>query len=450
MADTAPIEQREVQQHEVEQLRGEVAALRQQVGVERAERRARTRGIIGWVLTVLAVLATTLALLAIWVFRTFTVTDLFVARVGPIIEQPEVTQAVGQRAAAEIVDALDLEDRIRARLPDQADVIAGPVTTAAQNYLAQGATKLMQTDQFQQAWDVALTQGHRLSIAILSGQDTDAIDVGDGVVVLNITPLVNALLAEGSDFLSGLLNRDINAPAVTDENVDTAISALESQFGVDLPADFGQITLFQSDDLAAAQQAYQTMKLAVWLAPVFALALIALAVAVSPRRVRTALVIVIGVALMLLLVRLSLDPIEQSVLGAVADDGMRGAVGAAFGTVLQSLIKGISVVLVVGVLAAVALFLVGDSRAARATRSAVRRAPALAAQHRGIALGAGAVVGLLLLAVIPGRSWGQILVVLLLYAALALAVLMAPRPPAEEVAAADEPAGDDATPVAAP
>lgn len=433
MADTAPIEPLEA-----EQLRDEVAALRKQVGAERAQRRARTRGVLGWVLTVLAVLATTLALLAIWVFRTLTVTDLFVARIGPIIEQPEVTQVVSQRAAAEIVTALDLEERLRARLPDQADVIAGPVANAAQNYLAQGAEKLMQTEQFQQAWDVALTQGHRLSIAVLSGSDTDAVEVGDGVVVLNVTPVINALLAEGSEFVSGLLDREISAPTVTDDNVDTAIAALEQQLGVDLPADFGQITLFESDDLAAAQQYYQMIRVAVWLAPVVALLLIAGAVAVSMRRLRTALVIVVGVALTLLLVRVSLDPIQESVLGAVADDGLRSAVAAGFSTVLASLIKGISVIAFVGLLALVLLFLVGDSRAARATRAGVAQSPRLAAEHRGIFLGGGAVVGLVLLAVIPGRSWGQILVVLLMYGAFALAVVLARRP--AEAQASAEPA----------
>jgi len=37
--------------------------------------------------------------------------------------------------------------------------------------------------------------------------------------------------------------------------------------------------------------------------------------------------------------------------------------------------------------------------------------------------------------VLPGRSWGQLLAVLLLYAAYALAVLLAPRRDSADVAA---------------
>jgi hypothetical protein len=429
MAETQPIE--------VERLRGEVAALQRRLASERAVRNARIRTVTSWVLTVLAVLATTLALLSIWTFRTLTNTDLFVDRVGSIIEQPEVASAVGEAAAAQLVDALDIQDRLQAALPEEVAVAAAPITTAAQNYLAQGATALVQTDQFQAAWDSALAAGHTISIGVLSGTDTTAVQNSDGVIVLNLTPVVNALLAEGSEFLSGLLDRDISAPAVTEENIDAAVAALEQQLGTDLPAEFGQVTLFASDDLAAAQSWYQTIRVAVWLAPIAAIVLIGLAIAVSTRRLRTSLSIVIGTALLLLLVAVALEPIESSVVGSVAEDGLRDAVGSAFSTVLGSLLTGIVVVVLLGVIAAGALFLTGSSSMAASGRHVLGQAPSLAARYRGWFLGGGAVVALLLLAVIPGRSWTQLLVVLLLYAAFALAVLLAPRP-VEAEASPDE------------
>ncbi len=434
MAATEPIE--------VEQLRREVETLQRQLGSERAARSARIRTVFAWILTVLAVIATTLALLAIWTFRTLTDTDLFVDRVGSIIEQPEVAAAVGDAAAEQLVVALDLEERLASRLPEGAAVAAGPIATAAQDYLAQGATALVQTEQFQAAFDAALAGGHRLSIGVLSGSDTTAIENADGVIVLDITPVVNALLLEGSAFLSDLLDREITAPTVTPENIDAAIAALEEQLDTDLPADFGQVVLVESEQLAVAQQAYQTTRVATWLAPIAALVLIGLAVAVSLRRVRTALAIVIGVALLLLLVAVALQPIQSSVVGSVPEVGLRDAVAAAFGTVVSSLLTGIVVVVVLGVLAAVALYLLGDSRGARAGRDIVTQAPSLAASHRGWFLGGGAVVALLLLAVIPGRSWGQLLVVLLLYVGYALAVLLAPRPA--------EPAPDEQQPEPVP
>jgi hypothetical protein len=192
------------------------------------------------------------------------------------------------------------------------------------------------------------------------------------------------------------------------------------------------VTLFSSQDLAAAQSYYQVARVAAWLTPIAALMLIGLALAVARRRLRTFLGIVIGTALLLLFVGLSLNPIESAVVGAVSDSGLQGAVQAAFGTVTSSLLTGITVVVILGVLAALLFFLLGDSKPAHASRDALKQSPSLAARHRGIFLGGGAVAALVLLAIIPGRTFGQLLLVGLLYAAYALMVLLAPRVADEE------------------
>ena len=420
---------------ELDQLRAEVAELRSQVDSERQARSARARSIISWVLTVLAAIATVLALLGVWTLRTVTETDLFVDRVGSIIEQPEVAAAVGDAAAAELVEALELEERLKDELPADLGIAAGPIATAAENYLAQGATALVQTDQFQAAWDAALAAGHSVSIAVLSGDDQGAVQNEDGVIVINLTPVVNALLTEGSGFLSDLLGREITAPTLTGEDIQTAVSALEEQLGVDLPSDFGQVILFESDDLAAAQAAFDSARTAVWLAPIVAVVLIGLAIAVSTRRARTALAIVVITAALLLVVAILLEPIESAVVGSVADVGLQDAVAAGLATVLGSLRTGIVLVVLLGVLAGGGLVLTGSGKTAQRGRDMVGQAPSLAARHRGWALGAGALVALVVLAVLPGRSWGQVLIVLLLYVAYALVVLALRAPAASETEA---------------
>lgn len=427
------------------QLRQEVEALQRQLASERTARTARIRGIIAWVLVVLAALAVTLSLLAMWTFRTLTDTDLFVDRVGSVIEQPEVASAIGDAAAAQLVDALDLEDRLRDTLPDEVAVAAIPIAAAAQDRLAKGATALAQTDQFRAAWDAALASGHRISIAVLSEADTAAVSTSDGVVVLDITPVVNVLLSEGADFLSDLIGREIPAPTVTPETIDQAVAVLEERLGTDLPADFGQVTLFASDDLATAQAVYRGVRVGVWLTPIVALVLAGLAIAVSTRRLRTTASIVIGTGLLLLLVGLATNPLESTIVAAVEAQGLSGAVQAGFDTVFSSLRSGIVVVLVLAVIAAAVLLLTESSSAAAAGRRLVGRAPSLAGTYRAWFLIGGAVVALLVLAALPGRSWGQLLFMLTLYAAYALAVLLAPQGTAQGSAAPAEspPAGAD-------
>jgi hypothetical protein len=416
---------------EIDQMREELDTLRGQLDAERRQRSARTRRAFTWVLTALAVLATVLSLLSVWTLRTLTNTDLFVDRVGSVIEQPAVAQEIGEQAAAQLVEALGLQQRIAEVLPPEAAIAAGPITIAARDFLAEGTTDLVQTEQFRQAWDTALGASHRLAIGILSGEDTTSVTNEDGAIVLNLTPVANALIAQGSEFLSEVLDRDIAAPTLTADTIEDAAAALEQALGVDLPEDFGNITLFASAELEAGQQAFAAMQIATWLTPLIALMLIGLALAVSTRRLRTLLSIVIGAALLLLFVGLALAPLQNEIVGAVDDQGLQGAIRAGFDSVTSSLLTAITVIAVLGVLAALVLFGLGDSRGARASRDALAQSPALAGRHRTAFLGGGALVALILLAIIPGRSWGQFLFVGLLYLGYVLAVLLAPRPPAE-------------------
>jgi hypothetical protein len=378
------------------------------------------------VLAVLAVLATTLALVSVWSVRTLTNSDLFVERVSPILEDPAISQAIGTAAADELVEALDLQELLTDQLPDELGILAGPVTTAAEGYLADGITALVQTDAVQGAWEAALYSGHRLTIRILSGSDTDVVQNTGGVVVIDLTPLINEALAQGAMFVSDLLGRDISSPELTGEDVEAAISALEGQLGTELPGDFGQVVLFESQNLAAAQQAYQAVRVLGWLAPLSAALLVVLAVVVSTRRARTALWIAIGVAAMMLLIAVALQPLKSGILDAAAVDGLDGAIAAGFDAVFSSLRSGLVVVVVLGAVAALGLVATGRSRAGEATRAAISRSPSLAAAHRGAFLAGGALLAVGVAALIPGRSWGQLLFVALLYGIFATAVLVAP------------------------
>jgi hypothetical protein len=418
---------------ELQQLRGDLARLERKLSWEKHARTGRRRSGVTWGLIVLAALATTVALVSLWTFRTINDTERFVERVGGVIEEPEVAAVIGDRAAGQLVQAIDLETRVRDRLPDDTEVMAAPLTAASQQVLARGTTALLETDQFQRAWDVAVAAGHDVSIRVLRA-DREAIQTTDGAIVVNLVPVISALLEEGAEFLSNLLGRAIQAPTVTPQNVDAAIGALEQQLGVALPADFGQLTLVESDRLAAVQSAYQSARLAVWLAPLAAIVLIGAALIVAPQRLRALLFIVIGVALGMLLVAVALQPLEQSLLDRVADETLRPAVSAAYDAVMHSLRVGIVVVTVLGVIAALGLVATGPSRAGELSRRGLERLPVAAARHRGWFLAAGAVVALAVLAAIPDRTWVQLFVVMGLYAAFALAVGLAPFRPRDDAA----------------
>ncbi len=412
---------------ELERLRAELQQVRGELDSIQERRHSKARSIASVVLAVLAVLATTLSLMSIWTFRTLNNTELFVDRVGSIIEDPQVAQAVADRASAQLVEALDLQTRVKDVLPDQTAVLAAPITKAAQTYLARATNELLQSEQFLQAWDAALAASHELTIDLLSGEGSESISTTDGAIVLNLIPVINELLAQGADFLSALIGKEISVPEVTGDDLNAAAAALENALGVDLPDDFGTITLYQGDNLAQAQDWYSAIKIAVWLTPLVCLLLIGLALVVSRRPGRTFLGIVVGVALLSLLVRLAMTPLKTALLENVADQSMAGAVASAFDTVTGSLLSAITVALILGIVAAVLLYLGGDSKGAETGRELIGRTPSLAARHGGAFLIGGAVAILAILAVVPGRSWAQLVWGVLLYAGFGLAVLLAPR-----------------------
>lgn len=412
---------------DVQALRSENEALRRELDSARSTRRNRWRRVVSGLLAVLAALATALALTTVWSVRTLTNTDLFVDRVAPILEDQQVADAIGSAAAGELVTALDLEQRLADRLPAELAVLAGPVTTAAQGYLADGIATLVETPPVQSAWEASLAAGHRLTIRILSGSDSAAVENVDGTVVLDLTPIINEVLAQGASFVSDVLDRDVTAPEVTGDDVDAIVTALEEQLGQDLPADFGQVVLFESDNLAAAQQAYQVVRALGWVAPLAAVLLLALALAVSTHRARTAMWIAIGVAMVMLFAALGLQPLKSSVLDAAAAEGLDGAIAAGFETVFSSLRVGLIAVVVLGALAALGLVAISSTRGGEVTRDAMRRSSGLAATHPGPFLAVGAVVAVVIAVLLPGSSWGQLLFVALLYGIFAAAVLLAPR-----------------------
>lgn len=318
----------------------------------------RARSVAAAVLTVAAVVATVLALLAVWTFRTLTDSDLFVARVGSVIEEPAVSQVVADAAADRLVTGVDLEQRVADRLPPELAAFAPTLTGAVESTLAREGARALQTEELQGVWEQTLRRGHQAAVGVLSGSDTELLSNEAGVIALDLAPVMGAI-AERDGVLAGLLDR----PAVRSGTAaTTTVAELEERLGADLPDGTGQLVLFESDDLAAAQAAYEAVRLSVWLAPAAALLLVLLALALSRHRLRTLLHVVVGVAGGLVLLRLLVEPLRSAVVGSVSDAGLAAGVAAAFDAVLSTLLTGVAVAAVVGLLALLGLLLLGRAR----------------------------------------------------------------------------------------
>ncbi len=421
---------------EVESLRLEVASLRAERASLRAQLaakpdktgRERLRRSLTALLAGLSCVLIFLSLMTVWVHQTVLDTDGFVAAVGPVVDSPNVTQAMSAELTTQIFAAIDVERQVKQVLPSQGQFLAAPLTSAAENFVQGQVRNVLRSAQFRALWFTVLRAAHKEVLAALRGQSS-VLSVTNGAVVLNTLPLVNAALQQVQSLASGLLGRHVTIPAVTSGELPSHVRAtLSKALGIDLPADFGQIELARSSSLDLTTNAVQVLDVLYWLLPLLTLLAIAAALGWSSNRRRTALQILIGTAVVLVVEKRAQLWIQDRVVSSLTP-----ANRAAGGDVVHQVLKGLATatwwVLIVALVAVVLLLLTGPyhwARALRARTSHIVQAVsgtaagrpggeatiAWVAGHRRAMQAAGALVGGVLLLVVPG--WWFLAVLLLL------------------------------------
>jgi hypothetical protein len=365
-----------------------------------------------------------LSVMTVWIHQTVLDTDGFVAAVGPIVDRPNVTQAMSVQLTDQIFAAIDVEHEVKQILPAQGQFLAAPLTSAAQNFVQGQVRDVLRSPQFRALWFAVLRATHKEILAALRGQ-SNVLTISNGVVVLNTLPLVNEALQQVQSLASGLLGRHITIPPITSGEVPAQIrTTLSNALGVNLPADFGQIELARSSSLDVASNAVQLLDILYWLIPLLALLAIAAALWWSPNRRRTALQVLVGTAVAIVVERRAESWIQDRVIASLSPAN-RAAGTDVVQQLLHSLVTVTWWVLIVGLIA-VALLLVtgpyGWARFLRAKSVHFLRAVTGSAggqatvtwvvAHRRVMQAAGAVVGGVLLLFVPG--WWFLVVAVLL------------------------------------
>ena len=293
---------------DVEHLRAERDALEQRVeSLEaRPQRRRRTARIVATVLTVLAVLVFAVAVPGLWARRTLLNTDRYVATAAPLAQDPAVQEYLARTVTQQVFDALDVQTRLADVLQERDPrlaFLAGPISNGVEGFVQDQLLKVFASDAFATAWEQANRFVHAQLIAALEGGG-ETVQVQNGAVVLNLLPLVNQGLAAISGVVTDLVGHPVSLPEITgDEIPSEAITKLESALGIDLPDNFGTVTVYHSDELAAVQQGVDLASRAIVALAVLFLILAAVAVWVSPRKRRTLLQLATALAVVLVIER---------------------------------------------------------------------------------------------------------------------------------------------------
>jgi hypothetical protein len=295
-------------QEELERMKTERNELEAKVETleARPQKRRRLRRVLAPILVALTVIVFTVTVPAAWGARTVLNTDRYVATVGPLAEDPDVQASIATKLTDQVFAALNVEGTLSealGALGDRATVLAAPLTNAVKGFVRDQVERVVASDAFQTFWVRANTVVHTQVLAILRGDDQD-ISVVQGKVLLNLLPLVNLALGSIQAVASDLVGRDVTLPTIEpNEAPNESITKIEQALGVDLPDAYGQVVVYDSQDLEALQQTLYLFERLLILLLILIPVLVAASLWVSTRRRRTLIQLATGAAVGLVIIR---------------------------------------------------------------------------------------------------------------------------------------------------
>jgi hypothetical protein len=443
-----PVEERPAATPDVAELRSEVADLRRQLDRRQVwgTRRRRARRWFVGVLVALFSVGVVASLVGVWAKRTALSTNSFVRTVDPLPRDPDVSRALSAFITEELFVTLDIDQRARDALPENLQFFLGPLETIVREYTRDGIAAVLKSEQFQRIWNDAVTTAHRLALQVLDGDDPPGVARRDGDVVLDLVPAIHEILqriiAQGPGFLGNVQLPDLAENASRDE----IRRELSDRFSIDLPADFGQIPVFNEDRLSEASDTVHLLGRIVIGTVILTILFGAGALLLSTDRRRTILQLGLGVAIATYLVFTILRVVVDDLVDLVKEGDDRAAAQAAASIVSRGLRDGAWYLLIAGLLVAVGAYLAGPGRGATWVR---RKAVALARQARGgaetgadalsgtaagrwietnlDALRIGGVVVVFALLLLVDHSWTAVILLLLFLAAYEIGLTLYSR-----------------------
>jgi hypothetical protein len=340
--------------------------------------RNRARSAAAVVLIVLGALLAPVGVVAAWAERTLTDTDRYVATVAPLADDPTVQSALAGRLTAAVMTRIDvgaLLDDVAAGLNER-DVapraaaalprLEAPLTSGVESFVRRAADRVVESDQFANAWEQANRVAHEQLVAVMQGTGGDVLQVGqDGQLTIQLAGMVDLLKDR-------LVERGLGLAA-------------------NLPTINATFTIMQSSQLVEIQNRYaQVVALGSWL-PWIVLVLLGAGVVVAQRHLRALVVAGLALAAAMLLLAVGLAVARGLYLDALSGTVMRlDAAEVVFDQLVTFLRATLRTVAVLGLVVALAAYLGGASASARSLRAGVGRGfgkARLWAEGRGVSTG---------------------------------------------------------------
>lgn len=294
-------------------------------------------------LGVLACLAITLSAATLWVHQTALNTDRYVEVVSRVATDPEVIEEV----------STNLADRITDGVVDRVDVPAF-VPPLLESWLQEQIARFMASEAFADGWAAANRAAHSALVRALRSEAV----LGEEPVTISVGQLLVIAIERLQE--AGIVPDDVQLPDPSDSTAVSAIrEILAERLDIDIPPDFGQITLVRSERLETARQFVRILDAVAVATVVVALVLVLLTIWLARDRIRAVLLLGIGSIAALLLGVASTSLIGGLVVNALAEAGATNTIGALVNALLGNLASALVVVLVIALLATIGILLIG-------------------------------------------------------------------------------------------
>ncbi len=311
---------------------------------------SRARTISAVICFVLAALLTTPAAVAFWGQRTLTDSQRYLETVGPLVQSPQVQDAIGTAAIQTFEQQVNVEailnDVFAQVLTDRPRLqrLVGPLASGVNSLIEREVRSFVASPAFADLWVAAQARAQQALVRVMEGDASGAVSLQGDNLVLDIGDVLEQvkqrLIARGLTVLQNVPIPDVNK----------------------------QIVLMQAPQLAQARTIYAfTKPVATWLLPVVAL-LYLIAFLVARRRPLMCAAIGVSFVVNALLIAFAVTVGERLFVNGFSSTVLASASSVIYTQLLGFLTRGWQAVLWLGVILIVAGWFAGITKSGATSR----------------------------------------------------------------------------------
>jgi hypothetical protein len=332
------------------------AAARKALPTAAARTRLGWRGPVAILLIVLGCVLAPISVVAVWTANQVSNTDRYVANVAPLIKEPAIRVALTDRISTAISKqinvrhltnqvAAQLSDRGLTRLGSLLSTFSGSIASGVNGFIHSIVGKIISSSRVQTLWVRGNRIIHHQLVLALSGKKS-AISVSNGQVVVGLAPVVDQV------------KHNLAARGLT---IVEKLPTINPTFPV-----------FSAKYLVKAQTLYRVLTALKWVLPILALSCLAAGIYIARRHRRAFIAAGLGLAISMLVLAVALAIGRTLYLNKLPGTVSADAAAVAFDTIVRFIRQGLRVLLVLGLVVALAGFFTGPSVTAVRTRHAFK------------------------------------------------------------------------------